>query len=290
MPAIVIKGEEDMTRFQRPGNTAVITGGAGGIGFAAAKRFVAEGMDVLISDINANALQQAVAELQSMGGGKSYSHVCDVSDPNAVEQLRDYAFENLGKVNCLMNNAGIVSRAGLPWEGMAQLNTTLKINLMGIIHGCHAFVPAMLNSGERGVVVNTGSKQGITRPPGSYEYNLSKAGVMAYTESVAYALREVEGGKLSAHLLVPGFVYSPMISRFLPEKPASAWTPEETISFAMPCIERGDFYVICPDNETPHEMDVKRILWNADDIVKNRPALSRWHADFKEEFEAYMKG
>ena len=165
----------------------------------------------------------------------------------------------------------------------------MSVNLGGVIHGCHSFIPAMLEGGAPGAIVNTGSKQGITRPPGNYAYNLSKAGVLAYTESVAHALRNVEGCKLTAHLLVPGFVYTPMISVFLPEKPSGAWTMEETVSFALPRIESGDFYVICPDNEATWEIDQKRIQWNAGDMIENRPALSRWHPDFADAFEAHMK-
>jgi NAD(P)-dependent dehydrogenase (short-subunit alcohol dehydrogenase family) len=138
-------------------------------------------------------------------------------------------------------------------------------------------------------VINTGSKQGITKPPGNYAYNLSKAGVLAYTESVAHALRQIEVCKLTAHLLVPGFVYTPMVSRFIPEKPPFAWTAAQTVDFMLPCLDRGDFYILCPDNEATRAIDEKRVQWNADDIVKNRPALSRWHPEYKDAFDKHMR-
>ncbi|MFT4572407.1 MAG: NAD(P)-dependent dehydrogenase (short-subunit alcohol dehydrogenase family) [Hyphomicrobiaceae bacterium] len=280
-----------MTTWRKAGNTAVITGGASGIGLAAAERFVRDGMNVVIADKNADALAQASASLQSAAEGRSkvVAQLCDVSEMADVEALRDVAFEMFGGVHCLMNNAGAGLRVGAPWENLAELQRTLEINLWGVIHGCHAFIPAMLESGVAGVVINTGSKQGITRPPGNYAYNLSKVGVIAYSESVAHALAGLEDCKLSAHLLVPGFVYTAMVSQHIQQKPPSAWTAEQVIEFMHPCLDRGDFYILCPDNDVTRAIDEKRIQWNTDDLIKNRPPLSRWHADYADAFAAYMK-
>ncbi len=277
-----------MTSFMQPGNTAVITGGAKGIGLAAAQFFLHKGMRVLLADSDEAALAAALEQLETEQRDRVITRQCDVSDVDAMKALADDAFNEFGQVNCLMNNAGIIRFSPTPWEHLDHLDDILKVNLMGVIHGCHAFIPRMLESGAPGVIINTGSKQGITRPPGSYTYNLSKAGVLAYTESVAHALVSIEGCQLSAHLLVPGSVYTPMLARFIPEKPDFAWTAEQTIDFALPCIERGDFYVICPDNESPRALDEKRMQWSADDLIKNRPALSRWHPDFKAEYEAWI--
>lgn len=278
-----------MSDFRQPGNTAVITGGARGIGLCAARMYLEADMTVLIADIDEAALEEALRELGGVSEGRLYAQQCDVSDLVSVKQLRDAAMSKLGKVNCLMNNAGVIRRAGQPWDDLSTLHETLGINFMGVVHGCHAFIPAMLEEGSTGVIINTGSKQGITRPPGSYVYNLSKTCVLAYTESVAHALRQLDDCKLTAHLLVPGSVYTPMVQQFIPEKPDFAWTAEETLEFALPRIESGDFYVICPDNESPRELDEKRMQWSADDLIKNRPALSRWHPDFKDEFAAYVR-
>ncbi len=279
-----------MGTWRRAGRTAVITGGASGIGLAAAEHYVRDGMNVLIADCDAEALGPAVAALEAVAeDSRVVGRACDVSDVDQMMDLRDFAFAELGGVHCLMNNAGIAIFVGPPWENLAELAQTLDVNLKGVIHGCHAFVPKMLEAGEPGVVINTASKQGITRPPGNYAYNLSKAGVVAYTESVAHAFAQIPDCQLSAHLLVPGFVYTGMVSRFLPEKPPFAWTPGQTVDFMLPCVDRGDFYVICPDNETTRAIDEKRIQWNVDDIIENRPALSRWHPDFKDAFDRYMK-
>lgn len=278
-----------MTSWMKKGCTAVVTGAAGGIGFEVARRFVLAGMNVVIADVK-DTLDAAGAELSGLAGepDRVLAQTCDVSDPDALAALRDASTARFGNIHCLMNNAGIASMGTPPWEGIDQLHKLLGVNMMGVIHGCHAFIPSMLAHGEPGAVINTGSKQGITRPPGNYAYNLSKAGVLAYTESMAHAFRNEEGCQLSAHLLVPGFVYSPMISQFLKDKPAGAVTEAETVDFMMSSLERGDFYMICPDNETPRALDEKRIQWNTDDLIKNRPALSRWHPDYAEAFKAFI--
>lgn len=271
----------------KAGNTAVVTGGAGGIGLEAARRYAAAGMNVVLVDMKEDALAEAAAELGS-GSGEVMAELCDVSDPAAVNALRDKVLSRFGKVHVLMNNAGIGRMGTKPWEDLDAFNSLVSVNLMGVIHGCHAFMPGMLDHGEPATVINTGSKQGITRPPGNYAYNLSKAGVLAYTESVAHALRQEENCQVSAHLLIPAFVYTPMISAFIPQKPPFAATAEETVDFMLQSVERGDFYILCPDNETPRPLDEKRIQWTADDIIKNRPALSRWHPDFEEAFKAFV--
>jgi NAD(P)-dependent dehydrogenase (short-subunit alcohol dehydrogenase family) len=138
-----------------------------------------------------------------------------------------------------------------------------------------------------GLVINTGSKQGITQPPGNTAYNVSKAGVKALTEGLAHSLRERTGDRVTAHLLIPGFTYTGMTSP-RPEKPAGAWTPDQVIDLMLQRLARGDFYILCPDNETTPEQDAKRIAWAAADVTDNRPALSRWHSDYAAEFARYM--
>lgn len=280
-----------MSTWREAGNTAVVTGGASGLGLEAARQFAAAGMNVVIADCDNEALAEAKSELEPclVGDAGLVAKECDVSDLAQLECLRDVVYAQFGGVHCLMNNAGIGIRVGAPWENHEDLQRTLASNLWGVINGCHAFVPRMLQQDEAAVIINTGSKQGITRPPGNYAYNLSKAGVVAYTESVAHAFATRVGCKLSAHLLVPGFVYTSMIARHVPQKPLAAWTAEQTITFMLPCIDRGDFYVICPDNETTREVDERRIQWNADDLIRNRPALSRWLPEYKDTFDAFMQ-
>ncbi len=275
----------------QPGRTAVITGGANGIGLASAIRFVSIGLNVLIADRDADQLKVAEDALgeAAQDGATTATQLCDVSIASEVEALARTADESFGTVSVLMNNAGAGMNPGKPWENTEGWKQLLDINLWGVIHGVQTFVPRMLEAGAPGLIINTGSKQGITRPPGNAAYNLSKAGVIAFTESLAQEFRQLESCQLSAHLLVPGFTYTGMISQFLPEKPDAAWTSEQVVDFMLRSLETNDFYILCPDNDVTREMDERRIQWNADDIIKNRPALSRWHADYADEFDAFMK-
>jgi NAD(P)-dependent dehydrogenase (short-subunit alcohol dehydrogenase family) len=146
----------------------------------------------------------------------------------------------------------------------------------------------MLAQGTPALVVNTGSKQGITTPPGNYAYNVSKAGVKVFTEGLAHELRASGGGQISAHLLIPGFTFTGMTGRA--EKPEGAWTGEQVVDFMLEGVARGDFYILCPDNEVTRQMDERRTAWAAGDIIENRPALSRWHPDYKDAFERFARG
>jgi hypothetical protein len=139
------------------------------------------------------------------------------------------------------------------------------------------------------LIVNTGSKQGITTPPGDPAYNVSKAGVKAFTEALQHELRNIEGCRVSAHLLIPGFVFTPLTAHGRTEKPQGACTPEQTVDFMIERLDAGDFYILCPDNEVSRALDERRIAWAAGDIIENRPPLSRWRPDFAEAFKASIK-
>jgi NAD(P)-dependent dehydrogenase (short-subunit alcohol dehydrogenase family) len=266
-----------------PGAVAVVTGAASGIGLAAARRFVSLGLKVCLADHDEAALAQAAASI----GEAALAVRTDVSDRGSVEALAATVRDRLGPVSVLMNNAG-TGGGGDALTNPEGWERVLGVNLMGVLHGVQAFAPAMAESGAPGLVINTGSKQGVTCPPGDTAYNTSKAGVKAITEGLAHTLRSRDGCRVSAHLLIPGFTYTGMMAKRIPEKPPSAWTPEQVIDRAMEGIRRGDFYLWCEDNETTRAMDEKRVLWNAMDIVENRPALSRWHPDWKDAFDRFM--
>jgi NAD(P)-dependent dehydrogenase (short-subunit alcohol dehydrogenase family) len=275
-----------------PNNVAVITGGASGIGLAAAKRFAALGMRVCIADVEADRLSQAAAALaEAAQGGAAgvMTAVTDVSNLDDVVRLESAVRERFGGADVLMNNAGV--QPGSKMFGPAQnWQRVLGVNLWGVIHGTQVFAPGMIARGRPGLIINTGSKQGITTPPGDPAYNVSKAGVKAFTEALQHELRNAAGSRLSAHLLIPGFVFTGLTARGRTEKPAGAWTAEQTVDFMLERIGAGDFYILCPDNDVPRSLDEKRILWAARDIVENRPALSRWHPDFAETFAAFVEG
>jgi NAD(P)-dependent dehydrogenase (short-subunit alcohol dehydrogenase family) len=189
-----------------------------------------------------------------------------------------------------MNNAG-TEGGGQIFGEPERWRTILETNLGGVINGVQVFAPTMIDQGRPCAIVNTGSKQGITTPPGDTAYNASKAAVRVVTEALAHELRGRPNCQVTAHLLIPGFVYTGFTrARGVAEKPAGAWAPEQVIDVLLPAMARGDFYVLCPDNETTRQMDEKRIRWAAEDLVQNRPPLSRWHPDYKEAFARYMAG
>lgn len=274
-----------------PQSVAVITGGASGIGLAAAKRFAALGLTVCIADRGGDRLDAAVdaiAAVAPRGAEAVMAAAVNVADPDQLRSLEVDVTQRFGGTDVLMNNAGIQIGSTMfgpddHWERI------LGVNLWGVIHGSQIFAPNMIERGRPGLIINTGSKQGITTPPGDPAYNVSKAGVKAFTEALEHELRNAAGGRLSAHLLIPGFVFTGLTSRGRTDKPAGAWTPEQTVDFMMDKLEAGDFYILCPDNDVPRALDEKRIAWAAGDIIENRPPLSRWHPDHAEAFAAYLK-
>ena len=272
-------------------HVAVITGGASGIGLAAAMKFARLGMKVCIADLGTNRLAEAEAKISSVAPGGAANVMvmpADVSRNEDVSVLELAVLERFGGTDILMNNAGI--QPGSQMFGPLQnWQRILGVNLWGVIHGSQVFAPRMIARGRPGLIINTGSKQGITTPPGDPAYNVSKAGIKAFTEALQHELRNAGGSKISAHLLIPGFVFTRLTARGRGDKPAAAWTPEQTIDFMIERIDAGDFYILCPDNDVPRKLDERRILWAAGDIVDNRPALSRWHPDHADAFAAFVK-
>jgi NAD(P)-dependent dehydrogenase (short-subunit alcohol dehydrogenase family) len=282
-----------------PGRVAVITGGASGIGLAAAKRYAGFGMKVVLADLGGPALDRAAAELAGLAkGGKADIHAVatDVSVLTDMQRLKQLTYQKFGEVAVLMNNAG-VGNGGGPTEKYERWQKVLGVNLWGVINGVQCFGDAMAAQsaadGRPGLIINTGSKQGITCPPGDTAYNVSKAGVKVLTEGLAHDLRNRPGCRVTAHLLIPGHAWTGITGRpeGAPEsaKPKGAWTADQVVDFMLERVAAGGFYILCPDNEVNHALDSRRIQWAADDIIQDRPALSRWHADFKDQFAAYVK-
>jgi NAD(P)-dependent dehydrogenase (short-subunit alcohol dehydrogenase family) len=271
-------------------NVSVITGGASGIGFAAATAFARAGMKVCIADVDQARLAEAATKLSSL---TSATHVMtfavDVSKAESMTELERAVRERLGGTDILMNNAGIQPGSTLFAEP-DNWQRIIGVNMWGVINGSRIFAPGMIARGRAGLIINTGSKQGITTPPGDPAYNVSKAGVKAFTEALQHELRNTRDCRITAHLLIPGFVFTGLTAKGRTEKPAGAWTAEQTVDFMLARLEAGDFYILCPDNDVSRALDEKRMLWAAGDIVENRPPLSRWHPDHADAFKRFVEG
>ena len=272
----------------RPDSVAVVAGGAAGIGLAAAEAFARHGMAVSIADQAPDKLNLAERRLRDAGARDVLVSETDVSDIEAVAVYESLVAERFGGADILMNNAGIQPGSGM-FDDAEAWRRILDVNFWGIVNGVRAFAPRMMERARPGMIVCTGSKQGITTPPGDPAYNISKAAVKAYAEALAHELRNHATARLTAHLLIPGFVFTELTSRGRSERPDAAWTPEQTAAFMMESLERGDFYILCPDNDVDRALDEKRMAWAVGDIIENRPPLSRWHPDHAGDFEAFAR-
>jgi NAD(P)-dependent dehydrogenase (short-subunit alcohol dehydrogenase family) len=272
------------------GRGAIITGGASGIGLATARRLAMLGMRICIADVDGDALEAAATELSSLAKGGSADVLAvktDVSSSAEVKRLGVAAFDRFGDIAILMNNAAAF-RGGDAFADLNDWRHLIDVNVLGVLNGVQCIGRTMVDQGKPGAIVNTGSKQGITSPPGNTAYNVSKAAVKSLTEGLAHTLRNLPECWITAHLLIPGFTYTGDTARRIPNKPAAAWLPDQVAERLIKGIEAGEFYILCQDNETTREVDERRILWAANDIIENRPALSRWDPKFKDAFDAFM--
>lgn len=272
------------------GNAAVVTGAASGIGLAAAQHLAGLGLRVCLADLGADRLAAARAQIIASGAAEADVITCetDVGDGTALRALADRAYAAFGAVHVLINNAGMQPGSSI-FDAEANWDRIIAVNMMGVIRGAQIFAPRMIAGGAAGLIINTGSKQGITTPPGDPAYNISKAGVKVFTEALQHHLRNLADCQIDARLFIPGFVFTPLTAHGRSEKPAGAWTPQQTVDFLFASVDRGDFYILCPDNEVDRRTDEKRIRWAAGDIADNRPPLSRWHPDYAEPFKKWLQ-
>jgi NAD(P)-dependent dehydrogenase (short-subunit alcohol dehydrogenase family) len=272
-----------MSEIFGSGGAAVITGAASGIGRAAAKRLAERGMRLCLFDVSEEALKSLSSELSV----ETRIIVGDVSKPDDIAKLHDTAYSAFGAVSVLMNNAAIGGGSSFT-SGLDRWHRIIDVNLWGVINGVNRFMPSMLAQNTRCAIINTGSKQGITNPPGDPAYAIAKSGVRTLTEQLAHALREEAGDRVSAHLLIPGWTFTGMTKSTDGTKPAGAWTAEQVVDRMITSVTAGDFYILCPDNAVTPDLDQRRLRWSIADITENRPALSRWHEDWRDRANTWL--
>jgi NAD(P)-dependent dehydrogenase (short-subunit alcohol dehydrogenase family) len=184
------------------GKTAFVTGGASGIGLALGRAFAAAGMNVMLADIETDALAAAVGTLRDLGPGvRGVS--CDVADPVSVERAAEAAFDAFGNVHVVCNNAGVGGGSGIDAISLENWRWVLDVNLMGVVHGIRTFLPHIRAHGEGGHIVNTASMAGMNSGLGFSPYSASKFAVVNMSEGLAMQLAPLGIG---VTVLCPGFV------------------------------------------------------------------------------------
>jgi NAD(P)-dependent dehydrogenase (short-subunit alcohol dehydrogenase family) len=266
------------------GKVAVITGGASGIGKAVAEKAAAEGMKVVIGDIEEGALKEAERDLAA-GGADVLAVVADVSDAASVRELRDRALDRFGAVHLVHNNAG-VGTGGPIWEvPEADWRWILGVNLWGVVHGIRTFVPLLIEQGE-GHVVNTASIAGLTTAPFLGPYNATKQAVVAISETLYKDLEIAGVAGVGVSVLCPGFVQTRIAES---DRNRPAWAPDRDVEGApemraaiqamvdggiptaavadrvLDAVRTNAFYIL-----THPELD-EAVRTRFDDIVEGRP-------------------
>jgi NAD(P)-dependent dehydrogenase (short-subunit alcohol dehydrogenase family) len=268
---------------------AVVTGAASGIGRGLADRFAAEGMRVVIADVEQPALDQAEREMTATGATVLAVRT-DVSNAADVEALAQKTLERFGAVHIVCNNAGVGGGGPLPsWEASIEdWEWVVGVNLWGVIHGVRAFVPIMLRQGDEGHIVNTASVAGLIAGAGGPSYTTSKFGVLGYSESLYHELAMASGGKIGVSVLCPALTNTRIIEsgRNHPSGPrpepaagtperamldmikgifAGGMAPSETAQIVLDAIIANRFYVLTHPEHNP------RIQQRGEAIVGDGP-------------------
>ena len=271
---------------------AVVTGAASGIGLALAERFAAEGMKVVMADIEAAPLAAAAEGLRRQGAAVLATRV-DVSSPDDVERLARETYEAFGAAHVLCNNAGVAVIGGVHEHTLADWQWVVNVNLWGVIHGVRAFLPRMLAGGDEGHIVNTASMAGLTTAPFMSVYDVTKHGVVALSEAM-YKEAQVTGSPIGVSVVCPGLIDTnimrssrnrpealaehgkagPMAQAFgqgLSDRLAGGYPPSEVAEQVIQGVREGRFYIV------PAQPEVKDgIAIRAKDLLELRnPTLRR---------------
>ncbi|MBI5289291.1 MAG: SDR family NAD(P)-dependent oxidoreductase [Chloroflexi bacterium] len=256
------------------GKVAVVTGAASGIGRGLAERFAAEGMRVVVADVEQPALDDAARQVAS-AGAEVLAVRTDVSKEADVQALAAKTLERFGAVHILCNNAGVGGGGGTSWEmPLVDWEWTLGVNLWGVIHGVRAFVPLMLKGGDEGHIVNTASVAGLIAGAGGPAYTTSKFGVVGLSEMLHHELAQASAGKIKVSVLCPALTNTRILEsrRNHPAGPqsepaegtpermmvdmlkgifAGGMAPAETAGFVVDAIRNERFYVLTHPEHNP---------------------------------------
>lgn len=304
--------------------TALITGAASGVGFATAKLCRSQGMHLALLDINAENLQKAKTELAALDSNlKTEAYVLDVADLAKWDSVIAQVSAVFGGLDLVMLNAGASFKPQnqadgqlKPWsdveywkkvpmlpiylldKGELIKDQTLDTNTIGLVNGIAATLPLLHASTTPKSLIITGSKQGITNPPGGNNpaYNASKAAVKNLAEHLAHDLRSEPGSShISVHLLVPGWTWTGFMGNAGPtaesemKKMDGAWFPSQVADELYKGLQKGAFYIICPDDDVDVALDNARMHWASQDVIEGRPALSRWEESWKGKADEEIK-
>jgi NAD(P)-dependent dehydrogenase (short-subunit alcohol dehydrogenase family) len=258
------------------GKTAFVTGGASGIGLSLGYAFAEAGMRVMLADIEAKPLEQAVAAFKG-NLPEVRGVVCDVRDYAAVERAAQLTLEAFGKVHVVCNNAGVTGASGAENISLQDWRWVIDINLMGVVHGVKAFLPLLKTHGEGGHIVNTASMAGFLPGTGFGAYTATKFAVVGISEALA---TELEPQGIGVSVLCPGWVATlitesrrnwpkdygapppsgPMAEQFA-ELVRSGMAPSEVAALVLKAVQNNELYIFThPHMRPPLEKRVDRFL------------------------------
>ncbi len=268
------------------GRVAVITGAASGIGRGLAQRCALEGMKVVLADMDVPTLNQTSDEIKAIGAD-ILSVPTDVSKAGDVGALADKTLERFGAVHLLFNNAGVATVSDIWQSSLAEWAWVLGVNLWGVIHGVHIFVPIMLNQTEGGHIINTASVAGLVSGPGLGVYRVSKHGVVTLSETLYHELAQ-RGANVKVSVLCPGFVDTNLMDTSARNRPATVsgdvaqnaegaarveslrqagragMSPDQIADCVFTAINENRFYIL------PHPEWKERVRLRMEDILNER--------------------
>jgi len=266
------------------GKTAFVTGGASGIGLALGRAFAEAGMQVMLADIETDALASAVESLRDSGSNVR-GVICDVADAASVERAANASFEAFGKIHVVCNNAGVGGGGGIEDISLDAWRWVLDVNLMGVVHGVHAFLPHLRAHGEGGHFVNTASMAGMNSGLGFSAYSASKFAVVNISEGLAMRLRPLGIG---VTVLCPGFVRTRIWEswRNRPERYGPAQAPEPASPAGKLLAKLAE---LGRSGLDPADVAARAVAAIREDelYVFTHPGES-WRAELKERFDAIL--